>query len=71
MNGLKKHGDPLDDEIRPDSARVIEEVANNQPGSKSDGSEDRAGSGGRADGDAGECRHRALGEPEAQPCSCR
>ena len=34
MESLKKHGDPLDDEIRQDPARGIEEVASNQPGSK-------------------------------------
>ena len=49
MESLKKHGDPLDEEIRRDPARGIEEVAGNQPGSKGDGSTSRAGSGGRAD----------------------
>ncbi|HYE89127.1 MAG TPA: hypothetical protein VEA16_22405 [Vicinamibacterales bacterium] len=49
MSGLKKHGDPLDEEIRRDPARGIEEVASNQPGSKGDGSVNRAGSGSRAD----------------------
>ena len=34
MESLKKHGDPLDQEIRQDPARGIEEVASNQPGSK-------------------------------------
>ena len=34
MDSLKKHGDPLADEIRQDPARGIEEVASNQPGSK-------------------------------------
>lgn len=34
MDPLKKHGDPLEEEIRQDPARGIEEVASNQPGSK-------------------------------------
>jgi hypothetical protein len=34
MEPLKKHGDPLEEEIRQDPARGIEEVASNQPGSK-------------------------------------
>lgn len=34
MDPLKKHGDPLEEEIRQDPARGIEEVAGNQPGSK-------------------------------------
>jgi hypothetical protein len=34
MESLKKHGDPLEEEIRPDPARGVEEVASNQPGSK-------------------------------------
>ena len=34
MDSLKKHGDPLEEEIRQDPARGIEEVASNQPGSK-------------------------------------
>jgi hypothetical protein len=54
MESLKKHGDPLDEEIRQDPARGIEEVASNQPGSKGDGSVTRAGSGGRADSDVDE-----------------
>jgi hypothetical protein len=49
MEPLKKHGDPLDEEIRRDPARGIEEVASNQPGSKGDGSVTRAGAGGPAD----------------------
>ena len=49
MDGLKKHGDPLDEEIRRDPARGIEEVASNQPGSKGDGSVSRPGSGARGD----------------------
>ena len=54
MDSLKKHGDPLDEEVRRDPARGIEEVASNQPGSKGDGSLTRAGSGGRADDDLNE-----------------
>ena len=54
MEGLKKHGDPLDEEIRRDPARGIEEVASNQPGSKGDGSVRRSGSGARGDADATE-----------------
>ena len=50
MESLKKHGDPLDEEIRQDPARGVEEVASNQPGSKGDGSISRAGAGGRARG---------------------
>jgi hypothetical protein len=34
MEPLKKHGDPLEEEIRQDQARGVEEVASNQPGSK-------------------------------------
>ena len=34
MESLKKHGDPLEEEIRQDPTRGIEEVASNQPGSK-------------------------------------
>jgi len=49
MESLKKHGDPLDEEIRRDPARGVEEVAGNQPGSKGDGSISRAGSGGSGD----------------------
>ena len=32
MDSLKKHGDPLAEEIRQDPARGVEEVASNQPG---------------------------------------
>jgi hypothetical protein len=32
MEPLKKHGDPLEDEVRQDPAHGIEEVASNQPG---------------------------------------
>jgi hypothetical protein len=56
MESLKKHGDPLEEEIRPKAARGAEEVGNNQPGSKGDGSLSRAGAGTPADdeGNAGE-----------------
>ena len=47
MESLKKHGDPLEEEIRRDRARGAAEVSNNQPGSKGDGSVNRAGSGSR------------------------
>ena len=49
MEPLKKHGDPLEEEIRRDPVRGAEEVRNNQPGSKGDGAAGRAGSGSRAD----------------------
>ena len=45
MEPLKKHGDPLDEEIRRDPVRGAEEVSDNQPGSKGDGSVSRAGAG--------------------------
>ena len=45
MESLKKHGDPLEEEIRPDAVRGAEEVRDNQPGSKGDGSVSRAGAG--------------------------
>ena len=54
MDSLKKHGDPLDEEVRRDPVRGVDEVTSNQPGSKGDGSETRAGSGGRADSDLDE-----------------
>ena len=49
MESLKKHGDPLEEEIRPEAEAVrgAEVVGNNQPGSKGDGSTTRAGSGTR------------------------
>jgi hypothetical protein len=47
MDSLKKHGDPLEEEIRQDPVRGAEEVGNNQPGSKGDGSITRAGAGTR------------------------
>ena len=40
MESLKKHGEPLEDEVRTDPARGIEEVASNQPGSKGRREED-------------------------------
>ena len=40
MDSRKKHGDPLEDEVRTDPARGIEEVASNQPGSKGRREED-------------------------------
>jgi hypothetical protein len=52
MESLKKHGDPLEEEINRDPARGVEEVGSNQPGSKGDGSTNRAGSGSQEDGDA-------------------
>jgi hypothetical protein len=54
MDSLKKHGDPLDEEIRRDPVRGADEVTDNQPGSKGDGSVNRAGSGSRAEDERGE-----------------
>ena len=34
MESAKKHGDPLEDEIRPEAIRGVEKVEDNQPGSK-------------------------------------
>jgi hypothetical protein len=34
MEPLKKHGDPLDEEIRKETVRGADEVIDNQPGSK-------------------------------------
>ena len=34
MEPLKKHGDPLDEEIRREPVRGADEVKDNQPGSK-------------------------------------
>ena len=67
MDSLKKHGDPLDEEVRRDPARGIEEVASNQPGSKGDGSLNRAGSGRRAEDDRepGELVRSANQKPNA------
>jgi hypothetical protein len=45
MESLKKHGDPLEEEIRPEPVRGAEVVGDNQPGSKGDGSMTRAGQG--------------------------
>ena len=52
MESLKKHGDPLEEEIRQDPVRGAEEVGNNQPGSKGDGSVSRAGAGTPAEDEA-------------------
>jgi hypothetical protein len=41
MEPLKKHGDPLEDEIAPDTVRGADVVSDNDPGSK--GTEDRGG----------------------------
>jgi hypothetical protein len=54
MESLKKHGDPLDAEIRRDPVRGAEEMSDNQPGSKGDGSINRAGSGSRDQDEAAE-----------------
>ena len=54
MEPLKKHGDPLDEEIRRDPVRGADEVTDNQPGSKGDGSVSRAGAGRRDQDDLGE-----------------
>lgn len=36
MESLKKHGDPLQDEIAPDTIRGADVVSDNDPGSKGD-----------------------------------
>jgi hypothetical protein len=36
MESLKKHGDPLEDELRPETIRGAEVVRDNDPGSKGD-----------------------------------
>jgi len=54
MESLKKHGDPLEEEIRRDTVRGAEEVTDNQPGSKGDGSVNRPGSGSRDGNDTTE-----------------
>lgn len=54
MESLKKHGDPLEEEIRRDTVRGADEVTSNQPGSKGDGSVNRAGSGSRAEDESDE-----------------
>ena len=65
MESLKKHGDPLDEEIRPDPVRGADVVGNNQPGSKGDGSVTRAGSGARdeEEGEPGEFVRSANQKP--------
>jgi hypothetical protein len=67
MESLKKHGDPLEEEIRPEAepVRGADVVGNNQPGSKGDGSVTRAGAGtGDADeGNAGEFVRSANQQP--------
>jgi hypothetical protein len=45
MESVKKHGDPLKEEIDTNTVRGAEVVGNNQPGSKGDGSVTRAGAG--------------------------
>lgn len=54
MDSLKKHGDPLDEEVRREPARGADEVRDNQPGSKGDGSVNRAGSGSRSEDELSE-----------------
>ena len=56
MESLKKHGDPLEEEIRRHTPRAADEVKDNQPGSKGDGSVNRAGSGSRDEDDLAEGR---------------
>jgi len=51
MESLKKHGDPFEEEIRRNTPRGADEVTDNQPGSKGDGSVNRAGSGSRDEDD--------------------
>ena len=65
MEPLKKHGDPLDEEIRRDTVRGAEVVGDNQPGSKGDGSVTRAGSGARdeEEGEPGEFVRSANQKP--------
>lgn len=62
---MKKHGDPLDEEIRRDPVRGADVVGNNQPGSKGDGSVTRAGSGARdeEEGEPGEVVRSANQKP--------
>ena len=45
MADNRRNDDPLSEEIRQDPIRPAEEVAQNQPGSKGDGSAFRAGAG--------------------------
>ena len=67
MESLKKHGDPLEEEIRPEAepVRGAETVGNNQPGSKGDGSVTRAGAGTRDEdeGNPGEFVRSANQKP--------
>ena len=67
MESLKKHGDPLEEEIRRDTVRGAEVVGDNQPGSKGDGSVTRAGSGARdeEEGEPGEVVRSANQKPNA------
>ena len=65
MDSLKKHGDPLDEEIGREPVRGADVVGNNQPGSKGDGSVTRAGSGARdeEEGEPGEFVRSANQKP--------
>jgi len=54
MDSLKKHGDPLAEEIDRNTVRGADVVGNNQPGSKGDGSVTRAGSGARDEDEGAE-----------------
>lgn len=36
MESLKKHGDPLEDELKPETVRGADVVTDNDPGSKGD-----------------------------------
>jgi hypothetical protein len=65
MESLKKHGDPLEEEIRQEAVRGAEVVGDNQPGSKGDGSVNRAGSANRTEdeGNAGEFVRSANQKP--------
>ena len=65
MESLKKHGDPLEEEIRRNTPRGADEVTDNQPGSKGDGSVTRAGSGARdeEEGEPGEFVRSANQKP--------
>jgi len=71
MESLKKHGDPLDEEIRRDTVRGADEVASNQPGSKGDGSVTRAGAGspGRGESTEGEIVRSANQKPNPNHAS--
>lgn len=68
MDSLKKHGDPLSEEIRRDPVRGVEEAASNQPGSKGDGSVNRAGSANRDEIEPSEDRiERSVNQKPAKP----